>query len=117
ANYAALVCPDFPKCQGLWWPDMDFQEGFVFWRELGVDYEGGILHGDARTAIHMAHRIGAVLTALIVGAVAIRAITDRNRRVAVLGIVVMLILLSQIGLGIANVLMRLPLPLAVAHNG
>jgi cytochrome c oxidase assembly protein subunit 15 len=117
ANYAALVCPDFPKCQGMWWPEMDFQEGFVFWRELGVDYEGGVLHGDARTAIHMSHRIGAILTTIIVGATAIRAITDRNKSITAIGIAIMLILISQIGLGIANVLMRLPLSLAVAHNG
>lgn len=117
ANYAALVCPDFPKCQGVWWPEMDFQEGFVFWRGLGIDYEGGILHGNARTAIHMAHRIGAILTVLIVSAVAMRAISDSNKRMAGLGIVILLILITQVGLGIANVLMRLPLPLAVAHNG
>jgi cytochrome c oxidase assembly protein subunit 15 len=117
ANYAALVCPDFPRCQGVWWPQMDFQEGFIFWRELGVDYEGGILHGDARTAIHMAHRIGALITALLVGAVAIRSITDKNRNIAVTGTAILIILLIQLSLGVANVLMRLPLPLAVAHNG
>ena len=117
ANYAALVCPDFPRCQGVWWPDMDFQEGFVFWRGLGIDYEGGVLHGNARTAIHVAHRIGAVLTVLTIGAVAIRAMFDSNKRAGKLGIVILLILTTQAGLGIANVLMRLPLPLAVAHNG
>lgn len=117
ANYAALVCPDFPRCQGVWWPEMDFQEGFIFWRELGVDYEGGILHGDARTAIHMAHRIGALLTVLIVGAVAVRAITDRNKSINFTGMAILAVLFIQVSLGIANVLMRLPLPLAVAHNG
>jgi cytochrome c oxidase assembly protein subunit 15 len=117
ANYAALVCPDFPKCQGVWWPAMDFKEGFVFWRGLGIDYEGGILHGNARTAIHMAHRIGAAFTVLIVSIVAIRAISDSNKRTAGLGTVILLVLITQVGLGIANVLMRLPLPLAVAHNG
>jgi len=117
ANYAALVCPDFPRCQGIWWPAMDFEEGFVFWRGPGIDYEGGVLHGDARTAIHMSHRIGAVITVLTIGAVAIRAMCDRNKRTNVLGMVILLVLITQAGLGIANVLMRLPLSLAVAHNG
>ena len=116
ANYAALVCPDFPKCQGMWWPEMDFKEGFIFWRELGVDYEGGVLHGDARTAIHMAHRIGAVFTALIAGGAALLSIADRNKSIAAIGIAILIILLAQFGLGVANVLMRLPLPLAVTHN-
>jgi cytochrome c oxidase assembly protein subunit 15 len=50
-NYAALACPDFPTCQGQWWPETDFVEGFTLWRELGVDYEFGVLEGPARTAI------------------------------------------------------------------
>ena len=117
ANYAALVCPDFPKCQGVWWPVMDFQQGFVFWRGLGINYEGGILHGEARTAIHMAHRVGAMLTVLVISLVSIRAIRDNNKRIVCIGIVTLLILIIQVGLGVANVLTRLPLPLAVAHNG
>ena len=117
ANYAALVCPDFPRCQGVWWPVMDFKEGFVFWRGLGIDYEGGVLPGNARIAIHVTHRIGAVLTVLIISAVAIRAVNDSNKRMTRLGTIILLILITQVGLGIANVLMRLPLPLAVAHNG
>ena len=117
ANYAALVCPDFPTCQNTWWPTMDFIEGFKLWHKLGVDYEGGILAGDARTAIHMTHRIGALLALVIIGSVAIRAISDRNKTITCLGVVLLIILLLQVGLGISNVLMRLPLPIAVAHNG
>ncbi|NIN35537.1 MAG: heme A synthase, partial [Gammaproteobacteria bacterium] len=49
ANYAALACPDLPQCQGEWMPPMDFREGFMLWRGLGVDYEYGVLEPDART--------------------------------------------------------------------
>ena len=56
ANYAALACPDFPTCQGEWWPETDFKEGFVFWRGLGQNYEFGVLDNPARTAIHLSHR-------------------------------------------------------------
>ena len=55
ANYAALACPDFPTCQTQWWPAIaDFEEGFVLWRGLGIDYEGGVLdHPGARgRALH-----------------------------------------------------------------
>ena len=117
ANYSALVCTDFPKCQGQWWPQMNFKEGFTLWRGLGVDYEGGVLDAAARTAIHVSHRIGALLTFLVVGGIAVWAIMTGNRNLIRSGLVVMLVLFSQLSLGVANVLLLLPLPLAVAHNG
>ena len=60
-NYAALACPDFPTCQTQWWPSMDFATGFTPWHGLGIDYEGGILDNASRVAIHVTHRIGAVV--------------------------------------------------------
>ena len=49
SNYAALACPDLPTCTGQWWPDsVDFGEGFVLWRGLGVNYEGGVLDAPAK---------------------------------------------------------------------
>ncbi len=95
---------------------MDFNEGFKLWRGLGVDYEGGILSGEARTAIHMTHRLGAILVLFVVGAVAIRAILDKSRSIARTGKVLITVLFVQIGLGISNVVQFLPLPIAVAHN-
>ena len=60
-NYAALACPDFPTCQTQWWPAIaDFKDGFVLWRGLGIDYEGGVLDHPARVAMHFTHRLGAV---------------------------------------------------------
>ncbi len=118
ANYAALVCYDLPTCQEAWWPPMDFAEGFKLWREIGIDYEGGILGNDARVAIHVAHRIGAIIAFLVIGWAASKSLarsgseTVRRTSMAVLGL-----LMLQIGLGIANVLMSLPLPVAAAHNG
>jgi cytochrome c oxidase assembly protein subunit 15 len=117
ANYAALVCPDLPTCQGQWWPEMDFKEGFVPWRGLGVNYEFGVLMGDARTAIHMAHRIGAIITLLFIGAIAIRAIKDKTNRIKDSGLAVLVLLVAQFCLGISNILFTLPLAVAVAHNG
>ena len=117
ANYSALVCTDFPKCQGRWWPEMNFKEAFVLWRGLGVDYEGGVLEGTARTAIHVSHRIGALVTFLAVSLLAIYSITRGSRRIRFAAAFVGIALLLQVALGIANVLMLLPLPVAVAHNG
>ncbi|MFQ5661330.1 MAG: heme A synthase [Gammaproteobacteria bacterium] len=116
ANHAALVCGGFPVCQGQWWPPMDFTEGFTLWHGLTADYSGGVLSVAARTAIHMGHRIGALVTLLVIGAVAIRAMLDPQQVRKRTGVVLLLLLLTQAGLGIANVLLLLPLPLAVAHN-
>src|SRR5580704_2549480 len=64
SNYAALACPDFPTCQHAWWPHTDYRNAFVLWRGLNIDYEGGVLSNPARVAIHLTHRIGALLTAV-----------------------------------------------------
>ena len=61
-NYAALACTDFPTCHGVWMPETDFSEAFVMWRGIGVNYEFGVLEHPARTAIHLTHRIGALIT-------------------------------------------------------
>ena len=116
-NYAALACPDFPACQGSLWPNMDFREGFVLWRGLGVDYEGGVLDGVARTAIHMTHRLGAVLAFIVIAAVSIRSMLHVSKPIKLTGATILGLLFVQISLGIGNVVFKLPLWIAVAHNG
>jgi heme A synthase len=64
SNYAALACPDLPTCQGRWLPPTDFAAGFNITQEIGPNYLGGQLDGAARVAIHMAHRIGAIVVTL-----------------------------------------------------
>jgi cytochrome c oxidase assembly protein subunit 15 len=117
-NYAALACPDFPTCQRSFWPDMDFKDAFVLWRGLGIDYEGGVLDHPARVAIHFVHRIGAVVTALVLGFLAWRAIrTGQSRAVRVAGTALAALLVVQWTIGPVMVLKALPLWLATAHNG
>ena len=115
ANYAALACgTDFPKCAGQWWPAHDFREGFVLWRGIGVDYEGGILDNQARVAIQLAHRLMAIVVTGHLLAVAWRLLRGPGLRGW--GTLLLLALIAQVGLGIANVVLSLPLHLAVAHN-
>lgn len=118
SNYAALACPDFPTCQARWWPPMDFREAFTLWRGLGVSYEGGVLDNDARVTIHMMHRLGALAVLFYLGWLVWRLLAPtRSRNLRVVGLAIAVLLCIQLGLGIANVLMQLPLPVAVAHNG
>jgi len=117
-NYAALACPDFPTCQKSFWPDMDFKDAFVLWRGLGIDYEGGVLDHPARVAIHFVHRVGAVVTALVLGLLAWRALrTGQSRAVRVAGTALAALLVVQWTLGPLMVMKALPLELATAHNG
>jgi cytochrome c oxidase assembly protein subunit 15 len=114
-NYAALACPDFPRCQGQWWPATDFGEAFVLWRGIGVDYEGGILDGAARTAIHLVHRLGAIVVTGVLLVLGWRCLKDPMLKLP--GLVMLAALTAQIALGISNVVFGLPLWVATLHNG
>ena len=112
SNYAALACYDFPSCDGTYAPPMDLQQGFNIFQSVGPNYLGGIMTSEARTAIHWVHRIGAVIVLLVVGGL----VWQMVRQVAVVGYLLLAALLTQITLGILNVVWVLPLLNATAHN-
>ncbi|MGM0768258.1 MAG: COX15/CtaA family protein [Pseudomonadota bacterium] len=118
ANYAAVACPDLPTCQGEWWPaDMDFRHGFDIAQHVGPNYLGGQLTADGRVAIHVTHRVGAVLVLGYFGV--LLALMWRRFRGGPLGWhvqLVAIVLAAQIALGLANVAFHIPLSIAVAHN-
>ena len=117
SNYAAVACPDLPTCQQSWWPAMDFGNAFILWHGLDVDYTGGVLGNPARTAIHVTHRLGAVVTGcvlLTLGALCI--FTTKRRSLRLAGALVVLAVLLQIGIGVTMVHFGMPLALADLHN-
>jgi cytochrome c oxidase assembly protein subunit 15 len=115
SNYAALACgTDFPKCLGQWAPPTDFREGFVLWRGIGVNYEGGVLDMAARSAIQIAHRLGALVVFCYLAWLSHR-VSRRGLRGQ--GLAIAVVLVSQVLLGISNVHFGLPLPVATLHNG
>src|SRR6202008_3560485 len=82
--------------------------------QIGVDYEGGVLDAPARTAIQLAHRIGA---AVVFGHVmALAVLASRRAELRALALALAAALLLQIALGASNVVLGLPLPVAAAHN-
>lgn len=113
ANYAAMACTDLPTCQGQWWPEADFANGFHLTQHIGPNYLGGRLDSEARTAIHLAHRGGALLVVL---SLSILAWQLRRAGLRGLAALLMLALGLQVCLGLGNVLFHLPLTLALAHN-
>lgn len=118
ANYAAVACPDLPTCQGQWWPEnMDFRHGFDLLQTIGPNYLGGQLTADGRVAIHVTHRLGALIV-LAYFTVLLLAFWRHTRGSPARSMVLLTAaaLFMQIGLGVANVALHIPLSVAVAHN-
>ena len=119
SNYAATACPDVPTCQGSWWPPADFRAAFMPWQTPHavpqVNYEGGVLANPARVAIHLSHRLGALVASLALLAAAIAALRlGGSAAAAAMGLLLLLAL--QLTIGVSMVLHGFPLWLATAHN-
>jgi cytochrome c oxidase assembly protein subunit 15 len=95
SNYAALACPDFPTCNGQWWPEF---------------------HG--LVAYQMLHRLGAAVATVAVLSL-FAALYRQNAALSPLAKALKwllpVLLTAQVTLGILTVLWGLPLPLSVAH--
>ncbi len=116
-NYAVLACSDFPKCQGSWWPAMDFEHGFALQRELGVDKDGGFLPFAALTAIHYAHRLGAYVLLAALALLAWQLYATRSAVLQRWALRLGAVALWQLASGVSNVVFGWPLWSAVAHTG
>jgi cytochrome c oxidase assembly protein subunit 15 len=113
SNYAAFACPDFPLCQGQILPDSDFRMGFNFMQSIGPDYLGGKLDHQSRTAIHLVHRLGAILVTFYFVALIASFYSEKLKKYSG---VLSFFLLLQLLLGVSNIIYRLPLYVAIAHN-
>ncbi|TAN12031.1 MAG: heme A synthase [Burkholderiaceae bacterium] len=114
-NYAVLACDTFPKCQGSWWPTMNFSQGFELWRALGHTASGALLGFPALTAIHYVHRLFAYLVIAAMLTLVARLHYDqrlRRQRRWLLGLIAL-----QFLTGLSNVVLGWPLVAAVAHTG
>lgn len=114
-NYAVLACTTFPQCQGSWWPDMAFGEGFQVWRHLGMLQDGSLISFAALTAIHYVHRLAAYCALLVLALLVWRlmrahVLRDQARWLAGLATL-------QLITGLSNVILDWPLVAAVLHTG
>ena len=116
SNYAALACPDFPTCQGHWWPPADFVQAFEPTRGIAIN-EGQSFAAPSLVAIQLVHRLGAVLVGAVLAAAAVAALRAQVRGLApLLAAALIAALVLQLGIGISMVLRGFPLELATAHN-
>jgi cytochrome c oxidase assembly protein subunit 15 len=117
SNYAVLACTGFPQCNGSWWPAVDFSGGFTVLRELGgVAAHGRPLTLDGLVAIHMAHRLFAVVLALALGSLAWRLRQAGEGAARRYGAALAGLLAAQLATGLSNVVLGWPLLAALAHT-
>lgn len=114
-NYAVLACTTFPMCQGSWWPQMNFVEGFQWWRPLGMLRDGSYISFAGLTAIHYVHRLMAYVVFAALGWLVWRlwmvpGLQRQARFLAGLGVL-------QLLTGLSNVVLDWPLMAAVLHTG
>lgn len=113
ANYAAIICEDFPTCQGAMIPPLDFSGAFSVSTEGVNSYLGGHLDNASRVTIQWMHRLGALITTLYLVFLIIKLFVSGWNKFALW---ILVVLTAQISLGITNVILSLPLAVAVAHN-
>ena len=93
-NHASLACPDWPTCNGEWFPALT---GLV--------------------GLQMAHRYGAYALVVLLALVAWRAGAASDVTVRNLGRALFLLVLAQAVLGVANVLLGIPVWVSALHLG
>jgi cytochrome c oxidase assembly protein subunit 15 len=114
-NYAVLACSTFPQCQGSWWPDMAFAEGFQIWRPLGLLQDGSHIRFAGLTAIHYTHRLGAYVVVLALAWMVWRLRAEpalQLQRRWLFGLITL-----QVATGLSTVVLDWPLLAAVLHTG
>jgi cytochrome c oxidase assembly protein subunit 15 len=118
-NYAVLACPDFPMCSDGTWPEMHWSEGFMLWRQLGLNAQGEFISPAALQTIHWAHRLFALLVLLVLGVLAWRGLRQSTPALIGLGRFAKLLcglLVLQVLTGISNVVFQWPLLAALLHT-
>ncbi|HEY9323066.1 MAG TPA: COX15/CtaA family protein [Candidatus Methylopumilus sp.] len=113
-NYAGLACTDFPTCHGEWIPNMDLKNGFNIFRNLGQTFEGAPISLDALQAIQWIHRIGAVTVIIYFSYLSFTLMKYKQLRFE--SMLLLALIASQFVIGIANLMLHLPMVLAVSHN-
>lgn len=113
-NYAGLACTDFPTCHGEWIPNMDFKNGFNIFRNLGQTFEGAPISLDALQTIQWIHRIGAVTVIIYFSYLSFTLMKYKQLRFE--SMLLLALIASQFVIGIANLMLHLPMVLAVSHN-
>jgi len=113
SNYAGWACDGVLQCSHELDVVPDYQQGFSL-PELGPNYEGGMLPLDARAAIQLVHRAGALVTLIAVAILAFWLWPQEQLRRPVVALVLLTML--QIISGFLNAVLAVPVLLAIIHH-
>ncbi|MBU2925972.1 COX15/CtaA family protein [Colwellia sp. 4_MG-2023] len=117
SHYAALSCVELPICQPGWQEQLTFENSFDLVPPAQESYEFGHLPHEDRVTIHVTHRFGAIITTVYLTWLMIMVyLRAKTNALKVATLVVGVALTSQVLLGISNIVLSLPLGIAVAHN-
>lgn len=117
SNYAALACTQLPVCEGDWLNNLQLAKAFSPFQGDHPSFEFGVLDYNTRMTIHVVHRFGALVTAAILLWLAFKLWrTAQSGMLRNSAILLVLVLALQIALGISNIVLHLPLGIAVSHN-
>ncbi len=115
ANYAALSCTDFPGCAGDGWSAAGMNDAWQLWRRLPSDAHDTVIREPAGAAIHLLHRIGALVAVGVLGWLSVKT-WRLGAAFRTLGLGIAGLLVLQVALGVAAVLTSLPLAVVLGHN-
>ena len=113
-NYAGLACTDFPTCHGALIPNLNFNDAFDLFRDLGKLGDGSPLPLAVFETIQWIHRLGALITWLFFGYLA--SVILKYKAMRSLGYILLFVITAQFIVGVANLLLHLPTVLAVIHT-
>ena len=115
ANFAATSCQTLPDCHGAWLPGSEIWKAMDLSRHHEVTSMGQAIGGQERIDIHIAHRLGALVTTLMVLTVGFMAwsVGGRLRKA---GAMALILVTAELSIGITAITSDLPIQLAVAHN-
>lgn len=116
ANYAAIVCTEFPICNGDWLASYSLGDVFQLPPEV-ASYQYGVFDGVSRMNIHITHRLWAIVTFVTLSITVIKTLRhNASPQIKMMAYTLFGLLITQIVLGISNILFQLPIGIAVAHN-
>ena len=113
-NYAGLACTDFPTCHGALIPNLNFNDAFDLFRDLGKLSDGSPLPLAVFETIQWIHRLGALITWLFFGYLA--SVILKYKTMRSLGYILLFVITAQFIVGVVNLLLHLPIILAVIHT-
>ena len=113
STYSGLACPDFPTCQNQMLPTLELKQAFNVGELNDASYQGGQLSAQARITIQVMHRLVALLLTLALMLLICQLWMQQQGKKA---FALFAATFFQVGLGISNAVLLLPLPLALLHN-